>query len=527
MLSLSKTFLALCLSFIVYKVIASRIKKRQQNAKAAALGCLSPPVLRSKNWLGNSLLKESLKATKEDRGPQFIRDTMDSISPSCHTVKVPILDYELIVTRDPENVRVLFSSADFDISYTREASWMPLLGRGIFTSRGDVWKHSRALLRPQFAKDMISDLDMEEKHLDNLMSQLPLDTATGWTEKVDLQPLLFRLTLDIVTEFLYGQSVNSLTKVHHGKAGGDDDIAKHFDSAKVWIDKRGAFSKFYWLLNSKEFKEDCSTIHDYVDAIVAERLALAKSEKPAADPEKGARFNLLNELTEATQNPEELRNETLHVLIAGRDTMGCLLGWCMYFLARHPEVYANLRKAVLDQFGDARPEFRGLRDCRYLQWVITETLRVAAVIPLNERRALRDTVLPSGGGPDGKASVFVPEGTQVLIPFFAMQYRTDLWGPDVEEFKPERWEVKRAGWEFIPFGGGARKCLGQQYALTAIGYAIARVCQEYDHIDNMEQGDGRIRMHHAIENRSGTGVQVRLHKAGSPAAETLSGESPI
>ena len=53
----------------------------------------------------------------------------------------------------------------------------------------------------------------------------------------------------------------------------------------------------------------------------------------------------------------------------------------------------------------------------------------------------------------------------------------------------------------------------EQFALTQVGYVVARVCQQYDCIENMEQGDGKIRLHHAIENRSGTGVQVRLHRA--------------
>ena len=57
----------------------------------------------------------------------------------------------------------------------------------------------------------------------------------------------------------------------------------------------------------------------------------------------------------------------------------------------------------------------------------------------------------------------VPEGTQVLIPLYAMQHRADIWGADVEEFRPERWETYRPGWEFIPFGAGARKCLGRKY----------------------------------------------------------------
>ncbi|KAI1090214.1 putative N-alkane-inducible cytochrome P450 [Rostrohypoxylon terebratum] len=504
---------------ITYIFVKSRLRKRRNNAKAAALGCLPPPVLRSTNLIGNSILRESMRATKEDRGPQYVAAKMDSISPTCHTIKVPIIDYEIVVTRDPENARALFTSPDFDISHHRQLSWMPLLGKGIFTSRGEIWRHSRALLRPQFAREMISDPQLEEHHLAHLWGRMPAaDAATGWTAKVDLAPLFFKFTLDTSTEFIFGQSANSLLQddQSEGEGAGKEgekkkkkDLASHFNAAKVWIDKRGALAKFYWLMNSAEFTENCAAIHAFADNLVAERLA-SPYEK---DPEKGARFNLLNELAKETQDPRELRNETLHVLIAGRDTTGCLLGWVLYFLARHPRVYARLRAEIVDRFDDRPADFRSLSQVSYIQWIISETLRFATVIPLNERIALKDTVLPRGGGPDGKSRVFIPEGTQVLIPLYAMQHRADIWGPDVEEFRPERWETHRPGWEFIPFGAGARKCLGQQFGRQEVSYVVSRFCQKYDRIENMEEGNGRIRLHHAIENRSGTGVQVRLHEA--------------
>ncbi|KAI1106154.1 putative N-alkane-inducible cytochrome P450 [Jackrogersella minutella] len=513
------TVVILLTLLVTYTVIKSKLKKRRNAVKAAALGCLPPPVMRSTNLIGNSILRESMRATREDRGPQYMADKMDSVSRSCHTIKVPIIDYEIVVTRDPENARALFTSPDFDISQHRQRSWMPLLGKGIFTSRGEIWKHSRALLRPQFAREMISNPQLEEHHLQNLWGRLAADAATGWTGKVDLAPLFFRFTLDTSTEFIFGQSANSL--LDEQQPGGEEkkDLSRHFNAAKVWIDKRGALAKFYWLMNSAEFKEHCAAIHKFADGIVADRLAHPPGKPNAgADPEKGARFNLLSELVKETQDPRELRNETLHVLIAGRDTTGCLLGWVLYFLARHPRVFARLRAEIIDRFGAKPADFRSLNQVSYLQWVISEVLRVATVIPLNERIALRDTVLPRGGGPDGKSRVFIPEGTQVLVPLYAMQHRADIWGPDVEEFRPERWETHRPGWEYIPFGAGARKCLGQQFGRQEVGYVVSRFCQKYDLIENMEEGDGRIRLHHAIENRSGTGVQVRLHEAKATAA---------
>ncbi len=85
------------------------------------------------------------------------------------------------------------------------------------------------------------------------------------------------------------------------------------------------------------------------------------------------------------------------------------------------------------------------------------------VIPLNSRVAERDTVLPTGGGPEGKSPIFLAKGTVVVYNSYAMHRSPDLWGPDASEFKPERWEKEtKLPSKFVPFGGGARICPGRK-----------------------------------------------------------------
>lgn len=96
-------------------------------------------------------------------------------------------------------------------------------------------------------------------------------------------------------------------------------------------------------------------------------------------------------------------------------------------------------------------------------------------MPFNIRVAIKDTSLPRGGGPDGREPVGVPAGTPVAYSTLTMQRRVDLFGEDVNEFKPERWDTwAPKPWEFVPFNGGPRICLGQQFALTEMGYILVR-----------------------------------------------------
>ena len=94
--------------------------------------------------------------------------------------------------------------------------------------------------------------------------------------------------------------------------------------------------------------------------------------------------------------------------------------------------------------------FAKIKACKYLQYCLNEALRLQTIVPYNFRVANKDTTLPRGGGEDGKSKVFVPKGMMVFYSIHVLHRREDIWGPDVHEFVPERWEGRKLGWEYIP-----------------------------------------------------------------------------
>lgn len=92
-----------------------------------------------------------------------------------------------------------------------------------------------------------------------------------------------------------------------------------------------------------------------------------------------------------------------------------------------------------------------------------------------------------------------------------MHRRKDIWGSDAEVFKPERWETRRPGWDYLPFNGGPRICIGQQFALTEVGYVVIRLMQRIDNIDGSQVGP--IKHGLTLTNCPGEGVNVKLHFA--------------
>lgn len=86
--------------------------------------------------------------------------------------------------------------------------------------------------------------------------------------------------------------------------------------------------------------------------------------------------------------------------------------------------------------------------------------------------------------------VFVPKGTLVGYNVYAMHRRTDIYGQEANDFRPERWMDKglRPRWGYLPFNGGPRICIGQRYALTEVGYVLVRMVQEFRTLESKNSG---------------------------------------
>ena len=138
------SFLLAAVALILYKALSSVREKRRHHAESVRRGCGPCPMLPKKDVLGITRFRESIRATRAERGPKYIVESMDSAGKHIHTAQVRVLDYDLNVTRDPENARACFSSQshDFDIGLHRTQSWKPLLGTGIFTSQGEACGYS-------------------------------------------------------------------------------------------------------------------------------------------------------------------------------------------------------------------------------------------------------------------------------------------------------------------------------------------------------------------------------------------------
>lgn len=454
-------------------------------------------------FMGLKQLKDVQAADKARMFPDFLEDRQRKVSKEAgrevSTFTYNILGQKIFFTSDPKNIQALLATQfnDFALGPVRHAIMGEVLGDGIFVQDGKKWEHSRAMLRPNFVRDQISDLDMEERHVQSLIKVMPVQ-EDGWTKFTDIQTLFFRLTIDAATEFLFGESVDSQLAEAEGVSTGksadqerdERNFSYHFDHAQLVMSQKFRLVDFHWLLNPPEYKVDNKIVNDFVRHYVDLALQKTPSEKQAEEGHPKEKYVFLEALAQQTRDPVELRAQLLNILLAGRDTTSSLLSWTFHQLLRNPAVFTKLRTTIISTFGTySSPtdiSFSTLKSCQYLQYTLNEVLRLWTIVPGNGRQATRATTLPRGGGPNGDKPIFIPAKQQVDYSIHVMHRRHDIWGEDALEFKPERFYGKRPGWEFLPFNGGPRICIGQQFALTEASYVLVRLLQRFDRIEAVE-----------------------------------------
>jgi cytochrome P450 len=482
------------------------LKPLRNHLKSRRLQC-GPVPFEPTHWpFGIDTIRRSLLADREQRTPDFVFSRFEAMG--CYTWGISLLGTSNLITAEPRNIQALLATQfdDFIMGTARRTNLKTALGRSIFAVDGAAWHRAREMMRPLFSRENVSRLELLEGHVQSMLRII--ESKEGglrsdgdgrmWSAPVSLAVLLPRLTLDSATELFLGQSTHSLDALLEeqqlDKGNADNRHDEHtfdhaFERMLSILGTRMRLRSFYWLYGNTELNACIKTLHAFVDRAID---AADRARKQGSSP---LRYDFLEALRTRCSDRAEVREQVLGLLAAGRDTTASLTAWVFYCLVRNPRVYKKLRDTVLVDFGAYSTTVAGqsitfekLKSCAYLQHVIHETLRLHSVVPFNSRCAARDTTLPVGGGPDSTLPVFVPKGTEVNFSTHVLHRRKDLWGQDADEFVPERWEKKRPGstWHYVPFNGGPRICIGQQFALTEAGYVIVRMVQRYDVIEGLD-----------------------------------------
>jgi cytochrome P450 len=167
------------------------------------------------------------------------------------------------------------------------------------------------------------------------------------------------------TEFLFGTSCYSLLS-----QDGQSEFGDAFSYCQMVLAQRTRMGKFMWLHRDPKFIASCKIVHDFADKYVANALREKHERKQDAAKDKGE-YNFLQELAEEIEDPIELRNQLLHVLLAGRDTTASLLSNTFFVLAKRPDIWVKLQAEVAT-LGSECPSFEEMKSLKYLRYVLHE-----------------------------------------------------------------------------------------------------------------------------------------------------------
>ncbi|KAJ7602447.1 cytochrome P450 [Mycena polygramma] len=484
--------------YVTYRVLRRDARQRRE---AEAMGARLAPSVRGK-WVGNI---DWMRQMVHNRVHGYPGDGVDEVLAELGPViNMRVLWMDSIYTVWPEHIKQILAT-DFN-NYVKGERFQfemnSVLGTGVFNSDGEMWKFHRAMTRPFFSRDKISHFDIFDAHAEAVIATMKQRTRAGFS--VDFQDLIGRFTMDSATEFLFGTCVDSLKAnipyAHNVAFPPPQSASAHAHTANKFVEAFNAAMQViaqreyigpiwpFWEMFRDKTDEPMKVVSAFLDPIISaaiekkrmmEGLALASEKKGEVEAD-----TLLDELLNSTSDPKVLKDETLNILLAGRDTTMHVTTMVVYFLSTYPDVCVRLREEILRHIGPSRrPTHDDIKDMKYLRAVINESMRLYPSVPNNVRESIQATTWPS---PDPKEKpIYIPAGAKTPYSVFMMHRRTDLWGPDAEEFSPDRFLDERVKYlldnpfKFLPFNAGPRICLGQQFAYNEMSFMLIRLLQSF------------------------------------------------
>lgn len=354
-----------------------------------------------------------------------------------------------------------------------------LLGKGIMTSEGDMWRRQRRMIQPMFHRRVMEKFaGLIDACVDARLERWSAYAERG--EPIDVTEEMSELTLDIVLGAIFGEDLAWLAE----SMGGNPFAVVTEHSARD-------------LTFAYKFRSLTRLVQQIVDKRIAndeEHFDFLQMLLNARDRETGA-----------PMAPRELLDEVMTLVVAGHETSAASLNWTWYLLSQHPEKARKLHAEL-----DAIPERRGLsyqdtEDLRYTQAVLLEAMRLYPPGWLLSRRTIE---------PDVLAGYPVPAGTDVMLSPYLIGRHPAHWDSP-EEYRPERFlagdpafENGRDRWVYIPFAAGPRHCVGENFAMYEMTVHVSRVARRWrlEYVD-----DGRpIELEAAINLRTKKGLRMRL-----------------
>ncbi len=393
-----------------------------------------------------------------------------------------LVDDAVVVTSHPDHVRSLFTADPGVVpSLTAVSPLLPIVGpNSVLTANGPRHLRQRKLLLPAFHGDAIDNYvrmitEVTEREID----RWPVGEA------FQLAPRMQSITLEVIMSGILG--VDGRPKPGTPAGGLRRAVQNLSRASTLPIAQVSELMNFGRSEPRGLLKRGVDILDHYTYAVIAERHAAGDLEE---------RDDILSLIMRArTEEGEpltdrELRDELLTLTLAGFETTANSLAWAWERLVRTPAAYDQLRHAVrTDTDAD-----------EWIEMTIQEAMRSRPVIPIIGRRVEQPWRL---------GEYAVPAKTPVVMSILLVHHREDLY-PDPFAFRPERWVGHSPGtYEWIPFGGGTRRCVGASLAMAEQRVVLRAMARRLDLEPDRPEAEHALHRNVTMIPKRGARVVIR------------------
>jgi cytochrome P450 len=378
-----------------------------------------------------------------------------------------------VVVQDPVAIKhVLLDNVKNYVKSRNYKGLKLILGNGLLTSEGDFWRKQRKLSQPAFHRERMCGFVDAMVHSTDTAIDRWNEMGKGASFEADVHEEMMRLTFHIV-----GLTLLSCDLLGEAEATGKAlTVAMYF--ANEYAESLAPLPLWVPTAKNRKFLAARAALDQMVFRIIGERRK--EREAGAKCPDK--KGDLLDMLMEARDeetgegmSDRQLRDEVMTLVLAGHETTANALTFTFYLLSKHPEIARKLFAEVNDVLGDRSPTLADLPKLSLTKRVLDEAMRLYPPAWMFERQALADDEI--GGH-------FVPKGSVIGVCTYILHRDATHWD-NPEGFDPDRFLADAPGakdrsrYAYLPFGGGARICIGNAFALMEAQIVLAKIMQKY------------------------------------------------